>query len=468
MPIVKRILALSLSLLMLMMTAARAEVPFLVHTNGWTLENTPVEVLLKANVDAHMPFDEDRLAMLTPVTDLLSLRLVTSADDGLVTVGGAGQDALTMQYRGNQVQLSSMPGVTYSAPAEPLRALLGAEVSTGGLYEALSLSPRGESLLEDGRALLLTIPVVFEEYGKKTRSDTSISGYGRAATRWDFTFSEKKVDAFKEGLLANCPEGWLSEIIASLTFSGRQTIRIYLDANEQPLRMEYNGVCGTEGDLRTVKLVCRQRHDDGMDKDYVELTSPAKKGKNKNNLTFERTVELNKDGTRTVKGSYKYNAVADGVRSDRIGEFDLCNACTDAADVLTGTVHFSTRLNGAEKYDELIIAPALTFSGSEEAPHLSGTLEVTQEYSDRVTEHAVLSVELKAAEPLIWNEQGQAVDLSLLDTDTLLAVRQEVAASVATALVRPLVLAMGQDAQWFFRDLPEDAVQSILDAASAQ
>ena len=73
---VKRLFAVCLALLMLLMASASAEIPFLVHSQGWQMENTPVEVVLKAAVEAHQPFDKDRVAMLIPVTDLLSLRLV--------------------------------------------------------------------------------------------------------------------------------------------------------------------------------------------------------------------------------------------------------------------------------------------------------------------------------------------------------------------------------------------------------
>ena len=106
---VKRMLTLCLSLLVLMMTAAQAEVPFLVHSNGWVLDGTPVDVMLKADVETHMPFDADRLAMLTPITDLLSLRVVTGDNEGFVTIAIAGQEALTLQYRGNEARLSCLP-----------------------------------------------------------------------------------------------------------------------------------------------------------------------------------------------------------------------------------------------------------------------------------------------------------------------------------------------------------------------
>ncbi len=467
MHIVKRITALCLSLLVLMMTSAYAEVPFLVHSLGWNWASTTVEVLLKADVDTHMPFDDDRLAMLTPITDMISLRLVAGQDEGKVTLSIEEDEVLAMQYRGNDVQLSSIPDTTYQAQGDPLSVLLGTDVSVESGYEVLGLAEEGESLLTDGQALLELLPSALEKYGKRSANTTNISGYGKAAYRYDYTVNANQAEDAKKALLDICPEGWLHEILAGLSFSGKQTLRTYYTAEDVLLRAEYNGTCGMGDDLRTVKLVYKLRHDDEMDKDYIELTSPAKKGKDKNNLTFERTVETNKKGQRVIAGNYTYSVVKDGIASSWKGEFGLNNAFTNEADVISGTVTLQTKLNGAEKYDVRTITPQLTISGTADAPAVSGTVSVVEEYANKVTEQALISIELKQAEPLEWADTFFTVDLSLLSEEELTSLQQEIASSIATAIVRPLILKLGESADWFFRDLPADAVQAIIDAAGA-
>ncbi len=467
MRIVKRLLAAAFSLLVLMMTAAQAEVTFLAHSDGWNLDETAVEVRLKADVDTHMPFDEERLAMLTPITDLLSLRLVTGQDEGLVTIAMDETNLLTLQRRGNSVQLSCLPEVTYTAQEDPMSLLLGADVSIEGGYEALGLSREGETLITDGRAMLENIPNSFTDYGKKSKSTISISGFGRAAYLVDYVFTTKEAEEFKELLLSSCPEGWLKNIISELNFSGKQKVRMYFNAQDVMLRMEYNGSCGAEGDLRTVKLVYKMRHDAEMDKDYVELTSPAKKGKDKNSLTFERTLQTNKQGARVLEGDFKYTVVKKGVQSVWKGDFALNNAFTAASDVITGEVTIQKKLNGAEKYDAVTLTPALTISGTQQEPTITGSLEITEQHAGRTTEHAIVGIDLKKVDALTWTERPQTVDLSMLDAQAVSAEQQRAAASVATVLVRPLIVRLGKDAQWFFRDLPEDAIQSMIDAAAS-
>lgn len=464
MHILKRITAFCLSLL-LMMSAAQAEIPFLVHSKDWDLSQTPVEVLLKADVETHMPFDDERVAMLTTITDVLTLRLVAAPEEGLVAVGVAGEEVLTLQYHGNDVQLSSMPELTYTSAGDTMSLLLGAETSVSG-YEALGLSPKGESLLTDAHVLLQGIPTSLEKYGKRTACTNNISGYGKAAYRMDFTFTSGKGKVLHEGLIAACPEGWLKEILSGLTFSGKQTLRIYYDANDVPLRVEFNGSCGPEGDIRTVKLVWRTRHDGEMDKESIELTTPAKKGKNKNNLTFDRTVTTDKRGARTLTGSFNYTVTVNNVTSIRKGDFNLINTYTDSADVISGSFTLQTKLNDAAYYTSMTIAPELTVTGTESSPVITGWVNVTEQVSGKVSEQVKIGVDLKLADPLVWKETGRVVILSALEPAALQVVQQDVAASVATALVRPLILLLGEDAQYFFRDLPADAVQSIIDAAA--
>lgn len=464
----KRLMAICFILLVLMMNAALAEVPFLMHSNGWTWEGVPVDVLLKADVNTHMPFDEDRLAMLTPITDMLSMHLITGEDEGLVSVSAMDEELLTMQYKGNAVQLSSMPGITYAAEADPMSVLLGADVSSDGVYELLELDPRGETLITDGHALLEGIVNALSEQGKKAKNTTSISGYGRAAYTMEYSFTANKAENLKTVLVENCPEGWLKEIITGLTFSGKQTIRMHFSQEDVLIRMEYNGSCGPKDNLRTVKLIYKFCHDGEMDKDHIELTSPAKKGKNKNNLTFDRTVQTNKSGARSMTGSFKYTKTKDSVTSVWDGTFGLFNAFTDTSDVLTGEFTLEKKLNGAEKVDAITMTPNLTISGTAEEPVVLGTLTIEEKYAGRVTEQAVVSIDLKRAQPLNWNETAQQIDLSAQDEVALLKTQQDVAASLAQAVVRPLILKMGKDAQWFFRDLSDEAVQAILDAAASR
>lgn len=459
---IRRGMAICLALL-LMLGSAMAEVPFLRHTQGWTLEGVPLEVLLRADVLSLMPYDEERLAMLTPVTDSLALRLRTGEDEGSVTILVGQTEALTMVNRGNGVQLSCIPEMTFTAQNDPMGVLLGGSTVVEAPY---GLRTDSETLLDDGWVLLLALEEPLAPYGNRKSVKTNITDMGLARSCTDYTIGKDDVDVFRQMLLDNCPEGWLRDIISGLTFSGKQTIRIYRDADGVPLRMEYNGTCGPEGNLRTTKLVWRARRDDVAHRDEVTLTSPAKTGTNKNNLEFQRVISTNKQGAIVMEGSFTYTVTLDRQTATLKGEFDLTNAHTAEADVITGEVKLQQKVHGADSFAGISFAPEMTLGGTPDAPEFSGSLTVSTLDGKNVLDSAVIHIDLRRGGASLWEEREEVLDMDQLTADELEALQSDAALGVASALVRPLIILLGDSADWFFRDMLPEQIQRITDAAN--
>lgn len=464
---VSRLTALCLALLYIMMPPALAKTPFLRHAAQWDLNDTPVDVLLTADVTAHMPYDDDRLAMLTPLTDLMSLRLITWDDAGSVTIAIAGEDVLTLLTKDGDVQFSCIPDVTFtSGEFSSMDALLGEAVTETGL-DFFGLRGDAETLLDDGEALLSGVPEAFAQYGKRTNGKTNISGMGTAQYRYDYTIPAENAAAMQETLLTLCPEGWLREILTGLTFTGKQTLRVYYTADDQLLRMEFTGDCGYGDDIRETNLVWRMKRTEADRRDEITLHTPARIGTDKNTLTFTRSIVTNKKGAIEMTGEFAYTVTKDKQTDVRKSDFALVNTPTDAADVLSGKVNIRHLPAGDDKYDQYEFEPALTISGTQDAPVITGTLIVREKWASGVTEEATLTIDLKRAEASPWSESTQIIDLSALTESELAQIQQQTSAVIATTLVRPLILALGEDAQWFFKDLDAETIQAILDAAQA-
>lgn len=463
MHLTKKISALALSLFM-MLQPVQAEVAFLVSDTTWYTKAVPLEVMLEIDLGLHMPYDQERTAMLATVTDRLAFRLVAGENEGLVGISVADQEVLTLQYRDNAMALSSMPDTMYTASEEPLSLLLGENTSVGGGYGVLGLAQESEALLSDGRAMIAAFPAACKDSARRSPNTSLINGIGTAAYRVDYTLESAQMKAVMDEL---CPEGQLAEILCKLSFADKQTVRMHYSSEDMLMRVEYQGVCGMDNDLRNVKLVYKTRHDEVMDKEIIELTAPAKKGKNRNQLSFERTVQIGKTGVRTLTGAYQYTVAEDDVTSTWAGSFDLKNAAGEHTDAISGEMTFKQKLNNANVYDMLTLKPALVLNPPEDGRLLTGTVEVIKKHGGIMMEQALLSIDAKQAGLLPWSERTEVVNLSALNDQELLAVQQEAAASMAAALVRPLIVSLGKEAQWFFRDLPEDAIQSIIDAANA-
>lgn len=458
----KRLTALVLTVLMLL-SAAMAEAPFLQHADGWTLEHTPLEVRLSASVTAHMPFDDDRLAMLTAVLENLSLRVTTGQDEGSVSIFVGSTEALRMAYLDDAAQLSCIPAYAFRADEDPMGLLLGGSTAVTMPY---GLRGDAETLLDDGWTMMNALLPEIENYGKRKSVKTNITDMGLAHSCTDYTIPKGDEDLLRETLLRLCPDGWLKEIITSLTFSGKQTLRVYRTEDGVPLRMEWNGTAGPEGNLRTVKLVWRTRRDDVAHRDEITLTSPAKTGTNKNSLTFERIISTNQQGAVELEGSFTYTVTADKQTTTRKGEFELTNAFTDEADVLSGSVTLQQKLPGEDAFAGLTFTPELTIAGTQEEPQITGTLGVSGLMGKNVRENAKLRLSVTRNEDSYWTGCEETIDLGQLTAQELAQLQAQVQLEVAEALVRPLIILMGGEADWFFRDMSPEQIQRITDAAN--
>ncbi len=436
------------------------------HATGWDLSQTPVEVTLTANVMTHMPFDEDRLAMLQEVLSPLSLSLYAAQEESGLAVRMNGAALLTLAQKGNQVQLSCMPGVTYTAQDGSAMAwLLGGDIETPDLS---AVDGSYEKWLDDGWAVLTGILEPFESYGKRKSVKTTVKDMGLARSCTDYTVSKSHLEEMQQTLLSLCPEGDLHDLLSSLVFSGTQKLRVYRTEDEVPLRMEYNGVCGLSGDLRTVKLVWRMKREANEMRDEITLTSPAKSGSNKNTLSFNRIVKIT-EGKVKVSGDCSWKVTASKKTSLTEATFDLTNQYTQAADVLRGDVVIKVQPDTSEKAKiTTTVSPSLVIGGTQEDPTVQGTISYRQTNSIGTTEDCEISVSLRRTEGSLWQEQTTLVDLSTLTAEEKATQQARVGGAVTTAIVRPLMQLLGaENGSYFFKDMAQEDVEAILTVVEA-
>ena len=123
---------ISLLLVLLMLApCALADAPLLQAASDWNLADTPLSVTLSISLQAHAPFDETRTAMLDRVLAPLSLNLYAADGESGVSVLMNGNELLTMAQKGDAVQFSCMPNVSYaSQEGNALELLLGTSLNS--------------------------------------------------------------------------------------------------------------------------------------------------------------------------------------------------------------------------------------------------------------------------------------------------------------------------------------------------
>ena len=166
-----------------------------------------------------------------------------------------------------------------------------------------------------------------------------------------------------------------------------------------------------------------------------------------------------------MEGSVTYTVTADKQTTTRKGTFDLTNAFTDEADVLSGSFTLQQKLPGEDSYAGLTLAPEVVISGTQENPVITGSIGVKGLDGKNVLEQAEIRLTLMRCDTSCWTERENVLDLDTLTEEELALLQQDVLSGAATALARPLIILMGDRADWFFQDMSPEAVQRVEDAA---
>lgn len=461
----------ALLLCLIMAGSAAAEVHFIPTVTDWDLESMPIEVNVSAAVSTHMPFSDERVKQLTAITDRLALRLHWQPLAGEIQSRAAlmldGQEMISFAQQQTEsetmLQLSVLPDTTYAAATAPLDVLLGQSSQATNLW---GLTGTEHEWLEQGYELLMNLEEALASYLDAEKSvKTAIENMGRAAVCQDYTVKSADASVLTELLSGACPDGKLKELISSLIFSGKQTLRVYRTSEGVPLRMEYNGNCGKdEGSLRDVNLVWRLRRDDEAYRDEVTLKSPALKGSDRNTITWNCAVTKTKKGALNLDCSLEYIVVKDKVKTTLDAEIDLKNELSGEDSHITGDVEIKQKIDD-ESWETLIFEPDLNIHGAAGSPSVDGTVRVKGQTGSNTTEEALLTLSLARTGYTSWEMRENTVDLSLLDETALNAAKQEVSQAVAAKVIRELIRALGKDATYLFQDIPEETVQRLIDAA---
>lgn len=468
-----RILCRLMALLLCLILAgsAAAEVHFVPSVTDWDLESMPLEITLSAAVSTHMPFSDERIKQLTAITDRMALRLHWQPLAGEIQSRAAllldGNEMISIAQQQTEgetmLQLSVLPETTYSAASAPLDMLLGQSSQVTNLW---GLTGTEHEWLEEGYELLMSLEEALQPYlDAEKKVKTTIENMGRAAVCQDYTVKSADASVLTELLSSVCPDGRLKELVSSLIFSGKQTLRIYRTSEGVPLRMEYNGNCGkSEDTLRDVNLVWRLRRDDEAYRDEVTLKSPSLKGSDKNTISWNCAVTKGKKGALNLDCSLEYIVVKDKVKTTLDAEIDLKNNVSGEDSRITGDVEIKQKIDD-ESWNKLILEPDLNIHGTAGSPYVDGTVNIKEQTGSNTTEEALVTLSLARTGYTSWEMRENTVDLTMLDEAALTAEKQTVAQAVAAKVIRELIRAMGAEATYLFQDLPEETVQRLIDAA---
>jgi len=162
-------------------------------------------------------------------------------------------------------------------------------------------------LLDDLYPLFEKIPLKFPDKAKTEKVSLNYTGYGKGVKKMIFSFSAEEVEnEFPSCLLELTDSKYIAELLNSMIFNGPQKIILIYDSEDHLLRINYDGKAGfTEDDIRKLSIVCRSVRNNDNKKDKLTIKAPAVKGYNRNNIIYERTIDLSESIQKSMCFDYQ-------------------------------------------------------------------------------------------------------------------------------------------------------------------
>ena len=166
---------------------------------------------------------------------------------------------------------------------------------------------RINNLMDDLYTAFCKTPDSFPDLSGRSSASLNFSGFGKSASKVTIQFPSGYVsEHFPDALADLCNKTSTQNYFKSLLFSGSQKIVLLFDQNENLLRINYDGIVGTsENDMRKISLVWKCLRDGEHIKDSMTLKTPAIKGYNKNNIAYDRELDLTDPDNLKIKWDYQ-------------------------------------------------------------------------------------------------------------------------------------------------------------------
>lgn len=457
------------SLLLSACSLAMAQAVFLPELEGLNGQ-TPLELLLHADVKAHMPYDDDRLAQFNALFRHLGLRIRYQAMDGEawshvdVLVDDEAVAALDQRETadGMQAQFSCLPDDTYAwngADGLSLTALLDDQPTYATLF---GLDGTEEAWLNDGLALLEAMTASMPEFLKESKNIVNIENMGRSAVKQVLTIPAESAGALAAQLTAIVPEGKLRALLSTLTFSGKQTITLWRSSDGAILRADWTGKTGvSQEDMRNVSLTWKLRRDDQQVRDQLTLRTPRVTGSGRNNVVFSRILKQSEKGS-TLKSNLTYEQVVQGKKSILTAEMDLARTVKAGNATVTGSMTVKQQRPDKKDADRIVIKPDVSFTPEGGNALASGVVSVSQYEGSRLEEQADVRLELRQGSWMFWELRPNIVKVNETNVD---ALRQRVLNGLTVDLVRRLVLLPQEDTLFLSAGIDPTTWNQIVEAA---
>lgn len=294
----------------------------------------------------------------------------------------------------------------------------------------------------------------FAEFGKSASVSLSFRGYGKGVRQTTISLSGQYVGKRFPAVAAGLAEtDECKAFLQRLIFKGPQKIMLLYDQEDRLLRIRYDGEAGfSEESMRNVSVSWRCVRNGEEKKDNLTLKTPAKKGSDRYNLTYEREISLAEQTSCNMKWDLQIDLKTDTVRKKISYAADL----TNTAGELNGKITWSDKEEGIENRIEIV--PAVK---KENDAEYAGTIEITNNSGKIITSCFTVRIRISPAAglavPSFTNEyQAGISETDAEDADNTVLDR------LNSILIRKLLTLPQEDLGFFSTDIPAEDWNSLV------
>ena len=234
-------------------------------------------------------------------------------------------------------------------------------------------------LMDDLYPVFCKAAELFPEITGKSSVALNFSGFGKAVSRMTIQFpSEYVSEHFPEALTDLCDRQSTRTDLQKLVFQGSQKIVLLLDQNGNVLRINYDGTVGvSDAEMRKISLVWKCLRSGDHIKDSLTIKTPAVKGYDKDNITYERELDISDPSNRKLKWDYQLDQKKEKERTKIRYTGDLLSGDMNSS----GKIQYNVKGNSVPEHSIIITETVSEEKESENA----GTLEITNKTGKIVT-----------------------------------------------------------------------------------
>lgn len=417
-------------------------------------ENYPTHFLLTGEVDSPVTFcisspeytnlaqfGKDRLDSLNRLLRHISVT-VSVKDNGTETVLSIDQEPLVFFEEKNDIHLET----TELTQKDQKEKDVEKDEFSAFLDERYFVL---NHLMDGLYPMFCKVADSFPELSGKSSATLNFSGFGKSVRRTTIQFPAEYVsERFPAVLTQLCDNQSARTYIEQLMFQGSQKIVLLYDQNDNLLRINYDGTVGTSADeMRRVSIVWKCMRNAEHIKDSLTIKTPAVTGYNRDNISYERDLDISDSENHKLKWDYQLDQKKEKVKTKIRYTGDLNSVDTN----ISGKISYNVKGDSIPEHS-MIIKSGME---KEKEAEYAGTLEITNKTGKIVTSSVISGFSI--CNSIYSSEQKTEQDgVQIKLKDIQIQDDRDIPEDVIRTLIRKMITLPEEDTEFLRKDIPDE------------